>query len=192
MKVMRLGFLTILLVINYIYLFGQENGDTLYWSSNRKLKWSDFQSSVSKNKIYSNVSAVTVSSIRRSIQQFDYEVPDYFVIAYFNKRESWTKDTNSFNLLNHEQGHFDIIEVRARMIRQEIQKLKNEDNFDLQDYEDAIAKITAQNDSLNDKYDLETRHGTDYEAQSKWNGKIAVLLKELNQFEFTYNCYFKH
>jgi hypothetical protein len=107
------------------------------------------------------------------------------VYAYQKKSQSWVnKSTLSSGLLEHEQGHMDIEEIGARMLRSELSRLKitNEDSlfslvFSLKTKIETEFIIPTQN-----SYDLSTSHGFDLNIQKLWNDKNQNRLDSLKSF----------
>ena len=169
---------------NPINCFGQvvdkdssnQNKDTIViWSKNKKLMWCDFKG-VEKDK---NINGATSST---GIMMLPYMNKDkkysYKVLACFYKNTSSTNTNSSNYILNHEQLHFDITELFARKIRQEIkiQELKSS-------YVDHISiyrKSHKEYRRYQNLYDIETNHSTNFENQKKWDFKIFQELKKFD------------
>lgn len=103
--------------------------------------------------------------------------------AVFSKTASWV-DIEFLNdkTLKHEQKHFDIVEIMARMFRKEaIEKLKKgKCNIDLKDLK---SKYTVSFNKLNRKYDKQTNHSINKVAQKKWEEEIIPkMLEELKEY----------
>jgi thiamine pyrophosphate-dependent acetolactate synthase large subunit-like protein len=98
------------------------------------------------------------------------------VIISFDGHRSWvvTGKMNDY-LLKHEQGHYDITALAAAEFYREVLNLQVTDPATLND------SITEIKDSLqqkieitNTRYDLQTDHSRDVQAQQKWDQKIAL------------------
>jgi hypothetical protein len=108
--------------------------------------------------------------------------------AEFDPNASWVSDEpadRTPELLDHEQGHFDIAEIHVRKLQAEIDKLQKE--FDgvknQKDADKLVEKINklekkyrALESAEQDKYENETKHGTDPKAQAKWRKKLDKQL----------------
>lgn len=101
------------------------------WSEERKLEWDDFLGTPGEfPSAYTRPSYDTTAFTwgESKLDDFDYHIVNSHIcqyqiihvdaVGYFNKKQSWTTDKakEDPNALNHEQGHFDIIEVYARQI----------------------------------------------------------------------------
>jgi len=123
--------------------------------------------------------AMTSSSI--NVYYHGYESnPHIDVTCTFYRRSSWVKDEGrNRTVLQHEQLHFDITELFARKLRQDlaalpksqrnwetVQRLYNEANDDCADYQA--------------RYDNATHHSILQDAQRDWTVRVA---QELTKFE---------
>jgi hypothetical protein len=155
--------------------------DTIFWTPNLKLHWVDFRGTVSENSPYSAFTN-TVISLKYSFKLNGKQViPQFKVDCMFNCLKSWARKDNpdllTDELLMHEQLHFDIAELTARKLRN---ALKNQ-KYTLENYEfkiDAIRnRIILDGERMQERYDLETGHGSQKKEQSIWEQKIAKELK---------------
>ncbi len=164
-----------------------ENDSILIWNENRKLTWEDFQSKTIPKKPKN--SATLSPSIKFYPNELFLEnISKIRIIAITDKNESWVDD-KSYEVLNHEQTHFNITELYARKIRKTLKDYFDKNNS----YElDSIAEIYH---SLEDnfwetqfEYDREIRkdwnNGKLY--QKKWDKKIDSLLQVYKDYERNY------
>lgn len=155
-------------------------GDTIYYSPNRPLKWADFQS---KNIRVSKYDAVVIPSIGFIQEARAHKSVVYVEIAmkaYLPKSAAWVRSSAmSYYTLNHEQRHFDIVRIISEQFKQKVRSANlTPDNY--------LAFLNMQHlDSLRDlhkmqkAYDDETSHGLNLGAQEKWNKKIDEELKSI-------------
>jgi len=103
--------------------------------------------------------------------------------AVFSKTASWVGiEFLNDKTLKHEQKHFDVVEIMARMFRKEvIKKLKKgKCNIDLKDLK---SKYTGLFNRLNRKYDKQTNHSINKAAQKKWEEEIIPkMLDKLKEY----------
>jgi len=187
------GALTILFMIEYIgftpakgALLNRTNiVDTIFWKKNLKLNWMNFKATPVKR---SSLAASSSLSIRI---YFINNVDSLKVLtrAAFVPNSSWTKYKNDSILLSHEQGHFDIVEIYARILMSKLQeqhldKIKLNAQTENNKQRIYTLKIKVSNDCVNNQiaYDKETNHGTSLTQQQKWNINIENRLKKLESF----------
>lgn len=109
------------------------------------------------------------------------------VVAYFFPHLSWFKPEAFGNkkLLVHEQLHFDIAELHARQLRQQLATLQ----LTAENYQKKIKK--AHESMLKElrvmqwRYDSETIHGLREDEQRRWNDFSFDELNKLNAFRDT-------
>ncbi len=105
---------------------------------------------------------------------------------FFYKKQSWVKPSvfDSYRLL-HEQTHFNITEIFARLVRKKIQSNPKyyKENFD--EIKKLVFDYTNECDKYQDQYDLETRHSLDSSKQAIWNQKIIDSVNTLSKYQGT-------
>lgn len=157
------------------------------WSEESKLKFTDFQivnkdSLASEDSSYAAISALQIRSFR--LNNF---------IAVFDTYKSWMLDSvfkdNSENkiVLNHEQRHFDIVEIFVRKIRKEVADFTKNKGYDQSVLNNIISKLGEEEYHFQNLYDSETNYGLISTKQEEWNKKIDSELKELELFKMSYD-----
>ncbi|TGE28034.1 DUF922 domain-containing protein [Hymenobacter metallicola] len=152
----------------------------LGWSANRPLTWDDFQG---KPMPTEQLAALTAANIDVQVACKDY-VFSSSVKAVFIPQESWTRDKKKATpeLLRHEQLHFDITELHARMLRQKISLVK----FDCERLNPAFNNLTNaafaawKREEFN--YDRESNHGLNATKQAFWETQVKQRLALLEKF----------
>ena len=170
---MKKIFLPALLLI--LFSFQQEN--VIPWKENRKLTWDDFKASPNESSKYK---ALTESIINIAIAGKGLEAT-VTVEANFDKSTSWVKERTT-ELLKHEQGHFDIVEIWARKFKQKRKgKTYNVKTFQ-KELNELYGAMNRDSKTMQIEYDRETEHSVNTREQEKWNKKIAADLKSLSEF----------
>lgn len=166
-------------------LLGQSNPETAFeWQENIQLKWSDFKG---QPENLGDVVALTASGIsfEYSIQDKNGKIKSFSSTAkaHFYPKRSWVhKKKASIHVLKHEQLHFDITELHVRKFRKAISvlKLSNQLKKELNSTYQTINKDMAM---MQNKYDQETNHSRDLEAQTTWQTKIDSTLKRYADYK---------
>jgi predicted secreted Zn-dependent protease len=147
------------------------------WSADRKLTWADFKGTPNPS---SPNAALTNSSINVEFG-FNGKQMTHSIKCRFNKSLSWGRIKNDY-ILNHEQGHFDIAEIHARMLH----KAFLDYSFNAKTVNDDVTKIYNKvvdaHVKFQKSYDAETNHSIDTALQVVWDKKIDSLLKVLRPF----------
>lgn len=170
--------IAILLLLCSIHSFSQKKEKHIVWSKDRLLTWEDFQKRPPRKTIHGGI-CVSKISFDFLKTQGELEVKAVFIV-----RESWVIERHkSVRALKHEQGHFDITEIYARMLRKELLEYKR---FTLKNYRKKCIRI---NNKIYKKcnyeqklYDKETNHHLNKEKQEEWNRKTAERLNELEEY----------
>ena len=115
-------------------------------------------------------------------------------IAYMSRMESWVRpDAKSFWALQHEQIHFDIVQIHAKRFNERVEnELLNQEFLcpgGIDSWSEsktkiaAYAKVTAilnqakKDVSLMQKtYDEQTNHGMNNEQQKSWENMVRDML----------------
>jgi hypothetical protein len=147
------------------------------WSPTRKLTWDDFKGAPDPA---SSNAALTNSGINVEFGMNDKKLT-HSIRCRFNTEKSWGRIKTDY-ILNHEQGHFDITEIHARLLHKELSEYKFNGqtvNKDINSIYNGVMKlhVTAQKN-----YDLETNHSLDSTQQRLWDNKIVEMLKEYERY----------
>ncbi len=177
----------IFICINFYFFSIAQNGDTIFWSANKKLKIEDFKATpdtINKKTVkgYSMLSSPISCKNKRDT---------VFIIiqSCFIPKESFfisDKKNNSIadkNLLLHEQGHFDIQEIELRKFQQKLIKLSiiNFNNFKIL-YKNLLNEFLSNKEKMQKLYDTETDYSNNKQIQKEWGLKISKELKGLSEY----------
>ncbi|OGX89295.1 hypothetical protein BEN47_07830 [Hymenobacter lapidarius] len=152
------------------------------WSATRRLVVEDFQS---RPKPYEKLAALTTTDIKAGAACRDF-VFTGTVQATFDPTASWFRDPKNFTpqLLRHEQLHFDITEVYARIMRQKLVVFQAKaDCAKLQPAFNNLTKaVYAEWDREQNRFDAETSHGLNAVKQDYWEKQTQIKLAQLAAF----------
>lgn len=165
-----IGLNILLLLTSNDWIFRQvQSKNKKNW--NRELKWSEFQGNP---EVSSKMDAIITTGFNYKVNRL-YNYPSALVTSFMNKQDSWKKETTyTKELLNHEQGHFDITEAYARFTRDSI---KNSWGKNPKEIEEIIDYFLEQKNKMQGKYDTDTQHGLIYKNQKEWNDKFTKWLE---------------
>ena len=163
--------------------FSQISNDSIiYWNDEYKLECTDFRS-VPKD---TTECITTISMIGIDTKGFwSNNLPNYMIYPTFNRYASWNKDTTC-SIISHEQLHFDIAELYARILRKQVSVLRQDNNANIQDYQVAITNVFKEWMQADSTYDEETHHGMYKAKQKEWNTKVATKIEKLRIYEVDY------
>ena len=125
--------------------------------------------------------------------RFETTLKSLVVYSEFLPKESWWHRRAPANLLDHEQGHFDIAEITAIRLQLAFRKVLNggrpisATGITLQDAKLALNKklqlvfdaANKQAAEENRQYDLQTRHGNRFSTQAEVRRIQTLTLKQL-------------
>ena len=177
----NLLFIAVLSLLS-VSAFGQElvndSKDVIEWNEYYHLTWDDFMGKPTPESIGDAGTSVNIKAkpyyIRHQIM--------YDVDVYFNRKQSWKRE-RSDALLKHEQLHFDIAELYARMIRKKIAELQERGITDVKIYNEAIREILTESNEADRRYDLETLHGALSKKQAHWEDLVKQQLLGLKDYK---------
>lgn len=159
----------------------QAQRSEIKWEGDVRLSWEDFQGSIEST---SDHAAKTFSGFKYSasvVQKENSTEMDFDVYAYFLKDLSWShSDKRSETLLGHEQGHFDIAELYARLLRKAFAEYPYPEKLDDTVFDDLFNSYQYQRDSVQAVYDKDTNHSRFKEGQMLWE---KFLAGEINRFQ---------
>jgi predicted Zn-dependent protease len=166
----------------------QDVGETITWSPDAKLTWSDFHKSLTGNSIEASYSVcgINISANPEKVDDHTYLID---VHAFFSKTlssKTTEKDILTNNVLKHEQGHFDITEWYARKIRKELSEATytNTDDFFSQ-VQNIYNKVNSECTAKQKEYDRATNHSMNVKGQERWNKTIADGLAQYANYTDT-------
>lgn len=172
-----------LLLLCFSFFSSEESTDKIKWNENQKLTWEDFRGPRTKGGSYvaSTASGISFSYSHKEVNGvIDYE---YEVACHFYPNESWyDKARASDYILKHEQTHFDISELHARMLRKHI----SEADFSLNVKQEIRALYEAAEVDrrvMQDKFDSESDHSKNKEMEYRWETFVAQQLIAYERFK---------
>ncbi|SHI92622.1 protein of unknown function [Hymenobacter daecheongensis DSM 21074] len=154
--------------------------DKIAWTANRPLAWADFKG---RPLPADQLAALTSATIDVQVGCQDYVFSSQ-VKAVFIPSESWVRDAKkaSPGLLRHEQLHFDITELHARMLRQKLTIVK----LDCEHLQPAFKNLSNAAFSAwkreEARYDSETNNGLNEAKQKFWETQVQQRLALLDKF----------
>ena len=172
----------IFLIFSGLFLQAQEEADKIFWKK-EGLTWVHFEAPPDETSTFhANTNAGLSYSWGlknvNGIIELEYEVK-----SYFNTMGSWVrKDSRNDHLLKHEQLHFDITELYARKLKKQLAEV-NVNALGKQPREilNRYYKIIDKERTLmQQKYDKETNHSIDKNAQARWQEFVE---RELNKYD---------
>ncbi|EDP70386.1 hypothetical protein FBALC1_06503 [Flavobacteriales bacterium ALC-1] len=170
----------------FLFLFIGENSneETITWNASKKLTWADFKADPN---LESNAAALTASGITfgYSVKTSGNRIIDFStsVEAHFYPNKSWyLKEKSDAYILKHEQLHFDITELYVRKFREQIDRLRVNQNL-----KEQLNKLhVSVNEALNEtqkRYDKQSNHSINTEMQKQWESFIEAELKTLDNYK---------
>jgi Bacterial protein of unknown function (DUF922) len=151
--------------------------DLIRWSAARRLSWADYKASPDPD---SDAAASTTTFLGIEYKM-DNNSFGYKITSTFSRSRSWGRHKDAY-ILSHEQGHFDIAEIFARILNKKMSGYQ----FNRRTYQKDLKKIydetTDAKEEMQDKYDYETKHSINRAKQAEWLKKIETLLKEYETY----------
>jgi hypothetical protein len=165
----------------FISSFSSESDDLkIEWSESKNLTWADFQGTESRIQGYAASSSTGISftySVKRYADDFDL---DYSVKCHFYPEESWYDISSaSAYILKHEQTHFDISELHARILRKLISEASFSKNLKIE-IKAIYKEVEKQRVEMQHRFDTETEHSIRRENEYLWEEFVA---KKLNVYD---------
>lgn len=152
--------------------------DSLFYHTNRKLRWSDFKGRPPVRNTQSGaVSYTSFAYEGNSLHKKDTLQINLTLQVFFVKSASWAKSfIMDGSSLAHEQLHFDITWLVGLRFQQKIKTMP----LTIEDYDSIIQyqylESFREMNRLQDAYDRETNHGQSPVAQLKWQRIIAEAI----------------
>lgn len=155
----------------------EETAEYIPWSYDRMLTWNDFLCEPKRN---TDAVALTSTSIGISFKytggRFSYNIS-----CNFSKKKSWGLMKTPY-ILAHEQAHFDISEIFARKLNQEMKNYHPNSSTLKRDVSAIYDKVIKEEKAFQEQYDDETSHSRKKGRQKEWLEKIEQLLEETDAY----------
>ena len=155
-----------------------EDEEMIPWTGHRRLTWEDFKCAPVRN-----TEAVALTSTSLGIS---YKVKNnqfvYDITCSFSKRHSWGLLKTSY-ILAHEQGHFDITELYARKLHQELQNYRFNATTFKADINNIYQRVVKEKEDFQEIYDGETDHSRKKVRQEEWLVRIEALLDDTTPYQ---------
>lgn len=166
-----------------LFLFPQLNSEKIIWKENQKLTWENF---VGKPLRTANFVASTNTGISFSYSyslKNDKVSVQYAVESFFVPEGSWfiPEKVNPY-ILKHEQAHFDISELHARMLRKNLAGKKFSKRIK-SEIETIYQQVEQKRRAMQTKFDAETNHSRNTEQETFWQKYIAKQLADYESWK---------
>lgn len=149
----------------------------LTWSAARPLTVADFRGRPGTTEQHAALTSTTIDA-RGGCHgdQFSAEVR-----AVFDPATSWVREPATITgaLLRHEQLHFDLAELYARLLRLRLVATKAPCAQFKATFSRISRALYAEWEREQNRYDQETRHGLDAARQAFWERQTSVRLQQL-------------
>lgn len=165
-------------VLFIFLLFPQNNPEKIFWNEKQKLTWADFRGKpiASANFVASTNTGISFH-YSYTIKNGNVKV-EYAVESFFNPQASWyIPDKINAHILRHEQAHFDISELHARILRKKLHGQRFSKNVK-REIENIYRKVERDRRAMQTKFDAATDHSRNFEKEKEWQHAIARKLAE--------------
>ncbi len=173
----------LLTLIFTFLLFPQHTSEKIPWNENQKLTWDNFKGKPVRSASFVASTNTGISfTYSYSIKNNEINV-EYSVESFFSSEGSWfIPEKVNPHILQHEQAHFDISELHARMLRKNLsgrkfsKKIKSE-------IETIYQQVEQKRRAMQTKFDAETDHSRNGEKEIFWQRYIANQLAEYESWK---------
>jgi hypothetical protein len=181
MKILGQILLTLLVTTNIIYSQPKELKNTTEWKENQPLNWDNFKGPIDRKSSFYAETSTGIHTFSELKNQNDLIV---HVMAYFYPKKSWNnKKGISDELLKHEQNHFDLSEVYARLLIKKLSSIESKNpNKIIQTVKSESSKSFVELKKKQAEYDKDTNHSKLKDQQEQWNTKVKDMLLETNDY----------
>ena len=174
---------TIILLFTLSFFTSGENTEKIAWNETRQLTWEDFRGTP---KSGANFVASTNSGMSFSFSYTEKNgkrTMQHNVTCNFYPEQSWFKPGKvSEYILKHEQTHFDISELHARILRKRIAEAEFSKNIK-EEIGELYQKTELERQNLQNQYDLESDHSKNKKEEYRWRQHIANQLKAYERWK---------
>ena len=153
--------------------------EQLAWSPDRRLSWGDFKADPDSSNTHHAMTAANLAvDAKCSDDTFKFKVRCVFLPT-----QSWSKNKISAKLLKHEQMHFDLTEVHARLLRKELETLGNSCSVAQSQLNETVSAAFASWKAEQRQFDKLSNHGLNAAVSQEWAATIDLKLKQLEAYK---------
>jgi hypothetical protein len=150
----------------------EQHNDTVYYEPSRPLIWDDFRDKVRDSRYNAAIFPSFGYDQRNQLENGIISV-ELTLKVFVVKSASWAAavKVNSYSL-NHEQRHFDLVKLIAGRFKAKLlaESLTPDNYQGIINFE--YVQFYREMNKIQEKYDLQTQHGTNSVMQEYWNRKI--------------------
>lgn len=174
---------TIFSILIFLIFIPQQDSNRIFWNEDRKLRWEDFQSTPPKGLPFAAITNTGISFSYSFTNENGKINTEYQVQSFFEPSGSWyIPEKVSSYILRHEQAHFDITELHARMLRKQLERKKFSKNVK-SEMEAIYREVEQQKTVMQKKFDKETDHSRNEKNEIRWQEFIAKELANYNDWK---------
>ena len=176
-------FLAILFFVFTSFLSSTIEDEKIVWNENERLSWSDFKAPHRSGVSYvaSTSSGISFSySYSERNRKIDLNIT---IQSNFYPASSWVNPGDASDyILAHEQAHFDISEIHARILRKKVsettfsKKVKKE-------LTNLYNEVDKKRIAMQHLFDKESDHSKIKEKEYEWEAYIKQQLKEYDRWK---------
>ncbi|MDJ0365166.1 DUF922 domain-containing protein [Hymenobacter sp. H14-R3] len=150
------------------------------WSASRPLTMADFKGRPRPTESHAALTSANINTGAKCSSNIFAGTAQ----ASFSPSRSWVRDPARMTpaLLRHEQLHFDIAEVYARQLRQQLAAISLPCSKLGTTFDRVSQAAYAAWQQAEDAYDRESNHGLQHEQQAKWEAQVRQQLLALAAF----------
>ena len=172
------------IIFSLVSLSGFSQEEKMKWNKGKLLNWKDFRGTPSKSQDFvastnSGISLGFSSKTSNGVSTYSIAIDSYF----YPDRSWFRPGIVDDYILKHEQTHFDISEIYARLLRKKLAVLDQLDPA----YKLKVEQIYNHNEkeraAFQSDFDRETSHSKNPEEERVWEQKVTNLLKELDAWK---------
>ncbi|MDP4252257.1 MAG: hypothetical protein Q8918_19335 [Bacteroidota bacterium] len=153
------------------------------WTADRKLTWEDFKGSPKPISNEKSAAQTYCGFGYQTNRVTVFKKAKIFAKNTFDCRLSWVRpdQKSRTDLLEHEQGHFDLCEVFARQLRKKLEE-KRLNAMNLNDAKVVFSDVYAEYLNRQELYENETNFGLNRQKQTEWTARIGIELAGLKVY----------
>lgn len=153
------------------------------WSDSRTLTWSDFQGipNAGDDYVASTNSGVSFSysiSFKNGVKDFNFTVESHF----YPKLSWYRKGQVNDYILGHEQTHFDISELHARILKKRLSEATFSDAIKAE-IKVIYEKTEQERRDMQNRFDVETVHSNNRKNEIQWELFVAEQLRSYERWK---------
>ncbi|MGZ3883642.1 MAG: hypothetical protein ACXVP0_02035 [Bacteroidia bacterium] len=179
---MRIALCFVIILLSCSATTNDSESSVIVWKEGQLLTWDDFQGKPERRFAAASTHYDILKELTDNGNSAVMSIKAIFYSKKSWKKASWVNQS----VLEHEQKHFDIVELFSRKLRKICLDRSYPNYASFKAITDSLYDVVDKDmDVYQDQYDDESNGSMDGNRQREWNVKVMAEIKALDKYKAT-------